>query len=293
VTLLLLLVVVSAGFMLKRQWRGRAAADAVQQPVRLPPPAPVQNTEMAATAPTPSPPAAIEPQPASAPVAFGVLKVASSPEGAIVRIDGRSAPHWTTPFQARLQAGRHSISFDKPGFNSESMMVEVAAETTQQVRGTLLPLISKLFVTSDPSAASIHIDGQDSGRATPAQLTLQPGRHRVVLRKPGFQPLQTVADLSPGETVNVNHKLVAQADVPRPAGDTPKRRGLVVVRTRPPGAQITVAGRQLRKITPLRMPAPAGDFIITISKDGFRQVQRQVHVEAGQVTKIDVELAPQ
>ncbi|MFO0631251.1 MAG: PEGA domain-containing protein [Nannocystaceae bacterium] len=47
------------------------------------------------------------------------------------------------------------------------------------------PAPAHLRITSDPTAASVRVDGREHGR-TPLRLELAPGRHRVELSKPGY-----------------------------------------------------------------------------------------------------------
>ena len=65
---------------------------------------------------------------ASATVIPGQLNINSTPEGAEVRIDGRSDPSWVTPFNlAGLSPGQHSVTVARAGYAPESRTIDVAS----------------------------------------------------------------------------------------------------------------------------------------------------------------------
>jgi PEGA domain len=86
-------------------------------------------------------------------------------------------------------------------------------------------------VTSDPPGASIYVDGIDSGKLTPSDVTLtdaQAGRPRVrlSLRRPGFRPtekmIEATAFVDGGGTMTstIDAKLVVQTVRPPTGGGT-------------------------------------------------------------------------
>src|SRR5205807_4428381 len=71
------------------------------------------------------------------------LRLASTPDGAKVEVDGWSEPQWITPFKAsNLAAGVHTVVFTKPGYIGETRSVEVTAGKSVVVNAQLNPTIS-------------------------------------------------------------------------------------------------------------------------------------------------------
>jgi PEGA domain/Tetratricopeptide repeat len=93
-----------------------------------------------------------------------------------------------------------------------------------QVEAQIQTLQSKpatLNVMSNVDGAVIMIDGQDSGRLAPAELTLSPGEHRLTLTQDGYHAAEQIVSLGPGSRDTVRITLVEApaapvADAPPP-----------------------------------------------------------------------------
>ena len=228
------------------------------------------------------------------------VQFASNPAGAKVEVDGWSEPTWVTPFTAsHLTAGWHSIVLTKEGYLPQSLWVESAAGKSVPVSAELKASLSTLVVTSNPSGATVFIDGKDSGFTTPAQLTVEKGTHRVALRKAGFKEASTQETLSEGQTATFAPVLLSVMPQPedghsptflrRMLGtDTvPDGKGLVHIRTNPEGASIFIDGRLAPKKSNARWPADPGVYSIVLEKEGYKPVHRNIRVQEGKIVPID------
>lgn len=67
----------------------------------------------------------------------------------------------------------------------------------------------KLCISSDPSGASIYIDGiiatnpQGEAKRTPSCIDVQEGRRDIVIRSEGYDDIVKYADIFPGRTTNI------------------------------------------------------------------------------------------
>jgi hypothetical protein len=102
------------------------------------------------------------------------------------------------------------------------------AQVEAQIQ-TLQAKPATLSVMSNVTGAVIMIDGQDSGRLTPAELTLSPGEHRLTLTQDGYHATEQIVNVGPGSRDSVHIALVeapsapvAEAPPPEPA---PVERG--------------------------------------------------------------------
>ena len=118
----------------------------------------------------------------------GQLTINSTPEGAEVRIDGRSDPSWVTPFNLPgLRPGQHSVTVARAGYAPESRTIDVASGSKSFLVIQLAQLTAAVAVSSQPAGAQIFIDGKDTGRVTPAQISVdKPGSHTFLVRKQGY-----------------------------------------------------------------------------------------------------------
>jgi predicted Ser/Thr protein kinase len=228
------------------------------------------------------------------------LKLVSRPDGAKVEIDGWSEPNWVTPFTAsHLAAGNHTIVFTKAGYLPQSRLVESVTGKSMDVSAELTPTVSTLVVTSNPQGANIWIDGKDSGLVTPAQITVEKGPHRVMVKKTGFKDASSDQNIAEGQTLSFSPVLLS---VNTPAEDgknpnllrrifgtdtVPEGKGLVHVRTDPEGATIIVDGKPGAKKTNARWPADPGVYSIQLQMSGYKTVHRNIRVQQGKVVNID------
>jgi hypothetical protein len=243
---------------------------------------------------------------------LGDLQISSTPFGASVTIDGKTNPDWVTPFAAKkLKPGRHTVVFTFQGYQPETRQADVVA-------GTKLPLYVQLQVAqgflvlnSDPAGAEIYIDGRDSGQVTPARITVNAGQHRVALRKDGFRPKITYADVALGESFNFAPALAPGGDQaaissePAGQGSNPFRRlrrlfgknasdsGVLDVRTRPRGAEIRLGTTRAPAKSPAKFAVAPGTYTLTLSLPGFKPITRAVQIEKGKMMGVDEVFEPQ
>ena len=175
-------------------------------------PAPVApaagDTEVAVPAP---PPAPARPSPAP-----GRVLVRSTPAGAAVLIDGRSAGR--TPLTARdLALAAHTVAVSRPGFVTESRRVTLTSRapsatltiTLKAERVARPPAAAKgaatgsLSVDSRPRGAQVTIDGRVLGVTPLSAPGLSPGVHAVRVELAGHKPVTTTVTVKAGETAKI------------------------------------------------------------------------------------------
>jgi hypothetical protein len=229
------------------------------------------------------------------------LQFDSKPQGAKVEIDGWSEPNWVTPFTAsHLAAGYHTIAFSKPGYLPKGEAAQSVVGKSIQVYAELSPAVSTLVITSNPAGANIWVDGKDTGKLTPAQLTVDKGPHRVLVRKAGFKDATADETVAEGQTaifspvlLSVNQQIENGTNgnlLKRMFGaenSVPDGKGLVHIRTDPEGATIIIDGKKASKKTNARWPADPGIYSIVLQLDGYKTVQRNIRVQLGKIVNLD------
>lgn len=235
----------------------------------------------------------------------GELRITSNPAGAQVEIDGRMLATWSTPFTTPpLRAGRHTLVVTLDGYKPITQKIEVAANHKTPVDFSLEQLKATLAVASDPPGANIIVDGILTGQVTPAQITVDPGQHKVAVRKQGYRWAETLADAGPGQTLNFSPQLQQQGAGEgqgakgkmaawrnfEQTGELPAGRGGLQIRTNPPGAQITVNDIPVPRATPFRFPVAPGTYRVRLSMDGYYAITKIVQVDAGNMTQVSERL---
>lgn len=238
---------------------------------------------------------------AKAPVmaASGMVAVDSSPQGAQIQVDGRFDSTWVTPFTvSQLAPGQHNIVVSKTGYAAETRALNVSSGSKNTLSVHLNPLAATISVTSDPSGASILIDGRDSGKLTPSQITLDKGSHNVLVRKSGYLEETMTADVQPAQNIGFAPHLrpLGSTDEIRSVNklkkmfggkDTQPGMGSVAIHTTPKGAQISVNQRVLDHLSPAEFLLNPGNYVVDISASGYKPLHRVIAVEKNGKLSID------
>jgi len=249
------------------------------------------NPKKKSSGKTPAPAPAIVP---------GQLTVNSTPEGAQIHIDGQADASWVTPFNLTgIAPGQHTVTVSKAGFASENRTIDVGSGSKSVLVVQLAALSASVSLAGDPAGASIIIDGKDTGRTTPAQLSVEkPGNHTITLKKQGYLEESTTANLQMGQTFHYAPSLkpLGNADTVKTVGKFKKMfgggsdtdgRGMVSVKTQPKGAQVLVNNRMLDKLSPVEFYLNPGNYVIDIVASGYKSIHRVVTVDKGGKVVID------
>jgi serine/threonine-protein kinase len=242
------------------------------------------------------PPVSLAPEPvASAPVITTAdLEISSVPEGATVQLDGQSRSEKTPFTVSTLQPGAHTLIFTKPGYMPMARSVDLTAASNASVAVNLVLSPTAIAFESTPPGAVIFVDEEPTGQITPATVKLSPGTHEISLAKTGFDEATGSVRLNEGDTQHFNavlqpgnrglrtHSLFAGS----------KDKAMIVVRSRPRGARITLEDSSTDAVTPARLIVHNGKARLTVEKDGYKPFHRELQVNKGDVIVVDAILEP-
>ncbi len=234
----------------------------------------------------------------------GQLTIDSAPQGAQIQLDGKTDPSWVTPVVlSNIQPGSHSIMLSKSGFASDTRSIDVASGAHASTIIHLSQLSATLVVKSDPSGASVYIDGHDAGAKTPAQITVGKGQHVVLVRMSGYLDETMNAQFVLGQTFNFSPSLrsLGNADSIHTVGKMSKLFGkggqagqaTLVIHTQPKGAEIAVNQHMLEKNSPVDVMLDPGTYVIDITLTGYAPVHKVITAEKGNKMVVDEVLRPQ
>jgi len=208
----------------------------------------------------------------------GSLVVVSHPPGASVQMDGRRVG--ATPLSLLdVAPGEHAVRVALDGYTALERTARVRRGEAETVRLELLRAAG-LDLLSEPTGATVHMDGRAAG-ATPLSLpNLDAGHHRLeVAHVDRRRPWVGDVVLEPGAKTTLS-LLLEQAG------------GLLAVRSAPAGAAVTLDDRPVGH-TPLGPNlVAAGDHWVRVAKAGFALEQRPVRVVAGSTTQVELDLRP-
>jgi eukaryotic-like serine/threonine-protein kinase len=243
-----------------------------------------------------------KPKPVAPSIVPGQLNVSSTPAGAQIQIDGQNDSTWVTPFNLTgLNPGQHSLTISKPGYASESRSIDVTSGSKSFVSVQLVQLTATVAITSDPAGAAIWMDGKDTGRVAPAQISVEKaGNHSFVFKKQGYLDETATANLQIGQTFRLaaSLKMLGNTDDIKMGGKFKKLfgggdttgMGAVSIKTSPKGAQVAINNRILDKNSPVDLYLNPGNYVLDITLSGFKSVHRVITVEKSGKIVIDESL---
>ncbi|WP_067049536.1 PEGA domain-containing protein [Methanofollis ethanolicus] len=141
--------------------------------------------------------------------------------------------------------------------------------------------LTALRVDSTPQGAEIFVDGFDTGRATPYVVeNVSPGRHRVMLTKPGYLPKEDVVLVPKGsDEVDVKFMLASYAS------------GSLYVNSTTEGAKIYLYGQNTGEVTPhLFTGMDLGRYSVKVVGRSDSRTVDDVLVRPDEVTTCEVRL---
>ncbi|MGA9509767.1 MAG: PEGA domain-containing protein [Candidatus Sulfotelmatobacter sp.] len=228
----------------------------------------------------------------------GQIAIDSTPQGAQVQVDGKTDPSWVTPFTlSGLNAGQHTVTVSRPGYSSDTRTVAVASGNKSFLVTHLTQLMATLSVSSTPPGANVYIDGRDTGKLTPAQVSVDKGQHVVLVRKGGFIDETTSTQFVIAQTVSFSPTLRSLGNVDDIktvgkigklfGGKQAQGMGTVSIKTQPKGAQIAVNKHMLDKGSPVDVMLDPGNYIVDITLTGYSPVHKVITVDKGGKAVID------
>jgi hypothetical protein len=174
---------------------GNPQPDEKQEPVGRPSPVdkPVE--------PTPEP---LPPRP-PAPTET-VFEVRTMPAGAQVEFDSNPSLRCTSPCGLPLLPGRHTLLATLNGHQVERRIFEMPKQASMTI--SLRVLTGTLLIESEPSGATVFIDGNEQSRKTPMAITLPVGKHRVIVsfEGAGRREFETDVQDGPPKTIKAEFK---------------------------------------------------------------------------------------
>ena len=233
-------------------------------------------------------------------VGKGTLYVTSIPRGALITIDG-VVKGQTNAIISNVAAGIHNVTLTRSGYHPETKQVNVKAGGMNSVAFTLKESgetgtgTGTLYISSIPSGAAITIDGVESGQTNRYVRNLASGIHTITLTKPGYLPGTKQVSVNTGGVEWVSFTLKKGGDVEPGTGDgttTLTGTGTLNVKSVPKGADITIDGVESGQTNALLSKVAAGPHNVTVSKDGYQTVTKQVDVKLGGRNSVSFTLQP-
>ena len=120
-------------------------------------------------------------------------------------------------YTTELEFGSHSVEGRKVGYRSTPKVFDIrSAEAVTIDIAEPIPLYGAIDVSSTPMAATIFVDGKNTGKQTPDRvIDLLVGEHTVTVEKSGYKACSQKVTVVEGEITEITISLTAAADQPK------------------------------------------------------------------------------
>ncbi len=211
------------------------------------------------------------------------LRVITEPAGATIYLDRKAlGTYGKTPVVLAQAPGKHVVFLEKPGFRPERREVRITSGRIVSLSVRLRPVVGTLMITSNPPGATVRLD-EDSSRplgTTPLRLKVSPGRHVVLLSRPGYEGL--------------THRVSVQADQTRRLTVTlrplPAPKGILRVQANVLGAVVSLDGRPVGMTPLLRTDIDVGRRKLSVTSPGRISWKTQIEIRRNAKTMVMVQL---
>jgi len=210
----------------------------------------------------------------------GHLRIETTPAGSAVAIDGLPAPGLTPVTVEHQLAGVRYLSFAKTGYRDLDTTVRIAPDSTTVVKISLARLAATLKVETQPSGASVYLDGDLLGTTPVERSDLAPGEKTVVVMLEGFETATRQVRLAPDEPRAERIDLFRQT-------------GSAVISCDVSGAELFLDGAALGSYegAPVtRDKLALGDHIAAASAEGYEDAEVRFRVEYNKPAPVTLKL---
>jgi len=209
-----------------------------------------------------------------------VVSITSDPPGARVRVDG-VALRRTTPIEhLDLSPGPHRFEFHLDGHAPVVLEREWPQGGPQSLDVALLVAPATVAFTSSPGGATVRVNGVTLEGSTPLQGVLLPGEASdIIIALEGYSEQKLERNWRPLMVDSVHVDM-------EPALAT------VSFSSEPPGALVTIDGRDLGRTAIEAARLPTGAARITFALHGHESVTLERAWQAGEVDRVAVVLFP-
>jgi formylglycine-generating enzyme required for sulfatase activity len=206
----------------------------------------------------------------------GTLRIQTTP-GAVVTLDGEALGAAPLP-AIELASGAHEVRIQAARYEDFTATVEIEGAGTDQIlEAELLPRWAAVLIRSEPSGAAVRVDNSKVG-TTPLTTEVLAGGHGYEVVLDGYKPRRGRFQVTAREPQALTTLRLDPTD------------GMLVVRSDPQGATVTVAG-VYKGTTPLDVElAPGQSYEVQVSKAGFEPASRELQIRSGETHEVDLPL---
>jgi hypothetical protein len=178
-----------------------------------------------------------------------------------------------------LEPGRHLVGIALRDHREVFETVAVEAGQRRVLDVKLEPLRASVLIHSDPVGSSVAIDGAHRGLTPLLVPTLDLGKHRVAVTRPGYQEKIVELDIVGATPQRIDVQLLTDSATLR-------------VESTPTGAELFLNGVPRGQTPAVLERIPDGDSEVEVKSEGYAPFRQSIRLAAGDDEKLAVVLTP-
>lgn len=205
----------------------------------------------------------------------GVLRLKLNPADASVTLDEQK--YGAISGELELTAGLHKLQLHREGYKPVEQEIELPDDQPLELEVALEPITASLKVTSEPEGATVVIDSEVQGETPLVTEKLAYGVHRVQVILSGHSTFDETIKVEKEEEIS-RHAVLTELP------------GELIITTTPEGARLKVNGEVKGETPQILTELRAGEYTVTLAKDGYKVMEKKFNVMAGESTDVKIEL---
>ncbi len=223
----------------------------------------------------------------------GNLNISSNPPGALIALNGNSTGESTPSILGPLEIDNYEVTLSLAGFENWSQSVTVTENDTfavspqltavmpakrEEILSDIKPAFGNLSVSSKPNGAQIYLDGQSTGKTTPARLSnLIPGKHEVQLKYKDHESVTKTVTIFANQAAEISETLKMLI-------------GSLMIESEPQGALIYLDEKSTNQKTPYKFTGlSARQYAVRLTLEDYVDQEKQVIIKQNEEETIQLQ----
>jgi hypothetical protein len=179
-----------------------------------------------------------------------------------------------------LLEGKYTLRVLAGGYQKSEQDIQVEPRTVQNVQVTLQSLPGSIRVESEPSEATVFINGQNMGKTPYNMTSLAQGNYKIELQAENFKPFTRIVKIQSGQLSELKAKMEVIS-------------GSLFVQSTPSNAQVFM-GETFMGVTPLLLEnINPGTAAINLRLKGYSEYKEEAKILPGKKTEINASISRQ
>ena len=197
----------------------------------------------------------------------GSVSINSEPMNAMILIDSKKAGATpTTPTD--ILPGKHNVEIRMEGYETWSKNVEIRSDKENTIEAVLQAITGSISIESNPSEATILLDGNDVSTTPDTISQVAIGIHEIEIKKEGYAEWKKKLNVKQGKEIILNAVLQPIT-------------GSARLESEPTGAVIFIDGENVGKTPDVITSISPGKHEIKIRLEGYDSCLQMVKIKNG------------